>query len=66
MTGWINRRVTTMVGAVVTALIIGLNAHLLLGLLLGPLVFPRRDQGRDDHPRVSPPRVRQARRGMAR
>jgi manganese transport protein len=32
MGGWVNRRTTTAVGAVVAALIIGLNAHLLLGL----------------------------------
>jgi len=30
----VNRRVTTVAGAVVAALIIGLNAHLLLGFLL--------------------------------
>ena len=34
MGGWVNRRVTTVVGAVIAALIIGLNAHLLLGLVL--------------------------------
>ena len=34
MGGWVNRRTTTAVGAVVAALIIGLNAHLLLGLVL--------------------------------
>ncbi|MCZ2858738.1 Nramp family divalent metal transporter [Blastococcus sp. VKM Ac-2987] len=33
MAGWVNRRVTTIAGAVIAALIIGLNAHLLLGLL---------------------------------
>jgi manganese transport protein len=35
MGGWANRRTTTMTGAVVAALIIGLNAHLLLELMLG-------------------------------
>ncbi|CCG01105.1 Nramp family divalent metal transporter [Blastococcus saxobsidens] len=35
MAGWVNRRVTTLVGCVVAALIIGLNGHLLLGLVLG-------------------------------
>ena len=35
MAGWVNRRVTTVAGAVVAALIIGLNAHLLIGLALG-------------------------------
>jgi manganese transport protein len=35
MAGWVNRRSTTAVGAVVAALIIGLNAHLLLALALG-------------------------------
>ncbi|RBY75977.1 divalent metal cation transporter [Blastococcus sp. TF02-09] len=34
MGGWVNRRTTTLAGAVVAALIIGLNAHLLLGLAL--------------------------------
>jgi manganese transport protein len=34
MGGWVNRRITTVVGAVVAALIIGLNAHLLLGFVL--------------------------------
>jgi manganese transport protein len=34
MGGWVNRRVTTVAGAVVAALIIGLNAHLLLGFVL--------------------------------
>ncbi len=34
MGGWVNRRVTTVVGAVVAALIIGLNLNLLAGLLL--------------------------------
>jgi manganese transport protein len=34
MGGWVNRRITTVVGGVVAALIIGLNAHLLLGLVL--------------------------------
>ncbi|MDK3255059.1 Nramp family divalent metal transporter [Blastococcus capsensis] len=33
MAGWVNRRVTTLVGAVIAALIIGLNAHLLIGLI---------------------------------
>ncbi|RBY93664.1 divalent metal cation transporter [Blastococcus sp. TF02-8] len=33
MGGWVNRRVTTAAGCVVAALITGLNAHLLLGLL---------------------------------
>jgi manganese transport protein len=35
MAGWVNRRLTTSVGAVVAALIIGLNVHLLLELALG-------------------------------
>jgi manganese transport protein len=35
MGGWVNRRATTLAGAVVAALIVGLNAHLLLGLVLG-------------------------------
>ncbi|MGY1672037.1 Nramp family divalent metal transporter [Geodermatophilus sp. SYSU D00710] len=35
MGGWVNRRVTTVAGSVVAALIIGLNAHLLLGFVLG-------------------------------
>ena len=35
MGGWVNRRITTLAGCVVAALIIGLNAHLLLGLALG-------------------------------
>ena len=35
MAGWVNRRRTTAVGAVVAALIIGLNVHLLSGLVLG-------------------------------
>ncbi|SNS76634.1 manganese transport protein [Geodermatophilus saharensis] len=35
MGGWVNRRVTTVAGAVVAALIIGLNGHLLLGFVLG-------------------------------
>jgi manganese transport protein len=35
MTGWVNRRVTTVAGAVVAALIIVLNAHLLIELALG-------------------------------
>jgi manganese transport protein len=35
MAGWVNRRVTTVAGSVVAALIIGLNGHLLLGLLTG-------------------------------
>ena len=33
MGGWVNRRITTIAGAVVAALIIGLNGHLLLGLV---------------------------------
>jgi manganese transport protein len=35
MAGWVNRRVTTGAGAVVAALIIGLNVHLLVQLTLG-------------------------------
>jgi manganese transport protein len=35
MGGWVNRRRTTAVGCLVAALIIGLNAHLLLELALG-------------------------------
>jgi manganese transport protein len=35
MGGWVNRKVTTAVGAVVAALIIGLNAHLLIGFVTG-------------------------------
>ncbi|MGY1640261.1 Nramp family divalent metal transporter [Geodermatophilus sp. SYSU D00703] len=35
MGSWVNRPVTTVAGAVVAALIIGLNAHLLLGFVLG-------------------------------
>jgi manganese transport protein len=35
MAGWVNRRATTAVGAAVAALIIGLNAHLLLQLTAG-------------------------------
>ena len=35
MGGWVNRRTTTVVGAVVAALIIGLNGHLLLGFVTG-------------------------------
>ncbi|MGY1667249.1 Nramp family divalent metal transporter [Geodermatophilus sp. SYSU D00696] len=35
MGGWVNRRVTTVAGSVVAALIIALNAHLLLGFVLG-------------------------------
>ncbi|RBY92436.1 divalent metal cation transporter [Blastococcus sp. TBT05-19] len=35
MGGWVNRRITTLAGCLVAALIIGLNAHLLLGLALG-------------------------------
>ncbi|MGY1690226.1 Nramp family divalent metal transporter [Geodermatophilus sp. SYSU D01105] len=35
MGNWVNRPVTTIAGAVVAALIIGLNAHLLLGFVLG-------------------------------
>ncbi|WP_040338945.1 Nramp family divalent metal transporter [Candidatus Blastococcus massiliensis] len=34
MGGWVNRRTTTVVGGIVAVLIIGLNAHLLLGLVL--------------------------------
>ncbi|WP_448626145.1 Nramp family divalent metal transporter [Geodermatophilus sp. URMC 64] len=34
MGGWVNRRTTTAAGAVVAALIIGLNAYLLTGLVL--------------------------------
>ncbi|MCF6745355.1 divalent metal cation transporter [Blastococcus sp. KM273128] len=34
MGGWVNRRTTTVAGCVVAALIIGLNAHLLLGFVL--------------------------------
>ncbi|MGY1716751.1 Nramp family divalent metal transporter [Geodermatophilus sp. SYSU D01106] len=33
MGGWVNRRTTTLVGSVVAALIIGLNAHLLIGFV---------------------------------
>ncbi|WP_336032607.1 Nramp family divalent metal transporter [Geodermatophilus sp. FMUSA9-8] len=33
MGGWVNRRTTTVVGSVVAALIIGLNAHLLIGFV---------------------------------
>jgi manganese transport protein len=35
MTGWVNRRVTTAAGTLVAVLIIGLNAHLLLDVVLG-------------------------------
>jgi manganese transport protein len=35
MAGWVNRRRTTLAGAVVAALIIALNARLLLGLVTG-------------------------------
>jgi manganese transport protein len=35
MAGWVNRAITTIAGSVVAALIIGLNAHLLVGLVLG-------------------------------
>jgi manganese transport protein len=35
MAGWVNRRVTTVAGVVVAALIIGLNAHLLIELATG-------------------------------
>ncbi|SFO56527.1 manganese transport protein [Geodermatophilus obscurus] len=35
MGGWVNRRVTTVTGAVVAALIIALNAHLLIGFVTG-------------------------------
>jgi manganese transport protein len=34
MAGWVNRRITTVAGSAVAALIIGLNAHLLVGLVL--------------------------------
>ncbi|MGY1720926.1 Nramp family divalent metal transporter [Blastococcus sp. SYSU DS0552] len=33
MGGWVNRRTTTVAGSVIAVLIIGLNAHLLVGLL---------------------------------
>ncbi|MCW2683862.1 MAG: mntH, partial [Blastococcus sp.] len=33
MAGWVNRRITTIAGSVVAALIIGLNGHLLIGLV---------------------------------
>jgi manganese transport protein len=35
MGGWVNRRRTTLAGALVAVLIVALNAHLLAGLLLG-------------------------------
>ncbi|MGY1746263.1 Nramp family divalent metal transporter [Blastococcus sp. SYSU D00695] len=35
MGGWVNRPVTTVVGGVVAALVIGLNAHLLIGVVTG-------------------------------
>jgi manganese transport protein len=35
MAGWVNRRTTTVAGSVVAVLIIGLNAHLILGFVLG-------------------------------
>jgi manganese transport protein len=35
MAGWVNRRITTIAGSGVAALIIGLNGHLLIGLVLG-------------------------------
>ena len=35
MGGWVNRKVTTAVGVVVAALIIGLNAYLLVGFVTG-------------------------------
>jgi manganese transport protein len=35
MGGWVNRRITTASGAVVAALIIGLNVHLLVQLTVG-------------------------------
>ena len=35
MAGWVNRRVTTLGGGAVAALIIGLNAHLIMGFVLG-------------------------------
>jgi manganese transport protein len=33
MGGWVNRRITTVVGGVVAALVVGLNGHLLLGFV---------------------------------
>jgi manganese transport protein len=33
MAGWVNRRVTTVVGTAVAVLVVGLDAHLLLDLL---------------------------------
>ena len=33
MGGWVNRRITTVAGSIVAALIIGLNAHLLIGFV---------------------------------
>jgi manganese transport protein len=35
MAGWVNRPVTTVAGSVVAALIIALNAHLIVGFVLG-------------------------------
>jgi manganese transport protein len=35
MGGWVNRRITTLAGCVVAALIIGLNAHLVLAFIFG-------------------------------
>jgi manganese transport protein len=35
MRGWVNRRITTVAGCIVAALIIGLNAHLIAGFVLG-------------------------------
>jgi manganese transport protein len=35
MAGWVNRRITTVAGSLVAALIIALNLHLLVGLALG-------------------------------
>jgi manganese transport protein len=35
MSGWVNRRITTVVGSVVAGSIIALNAHLLIGLAAG-------------------------------
>ena len=35
MGGWVNRRVTTLAGSVVAALIIGLNGYLLVSTVLG-------------------------------
>jgi manganese transport protein len=35
MGAWVNRRVTTLAGSVVAALIIGLNGYLLVDVVLG-------------------------------